>query len=93
MKRKNKEKIINLLGAILFTRRPELRDYADIDDQDRIDMIICFVLDIAEMLGITYDMVAKNIRENADRPEIIADYLDRAYAAIEETKEEELNEG
>lgn len=80
----NKQKLLNLFSTILITSRDDLNDFVGVTDKDRINAILCFVLDIAETLGISDEEVKRNIKSaNPKRLKEIADYMDRAFGTIE----------
>lgn len=87
---KDQQKILNLASTILITSRDDLNDFAGVTDKDRINAILCFAIDIAETLGISYEEVKRNIKSaNPKRLKEIADYMDRAFGSIELLKEVE----
>lgn len=85
---KDQQKILNLFSTILITSRDDLNDFAGVTDKDRINAILCFVIDIADRLGFSYKEVKRNIRSaNPTRLKEFADNMDRAFGSIEILKE------
>lgn len=79
---KDQQKILNLASTILITSRDDLNDFAHVTDRDRLNAIMCFVLDIAETIGFSYDQVKRNIKTaSPEREEEFANYMSGAFTA------------
>ena len=79
VKEKDKHKILNLIGAALVTEDSSLLDSINLNDKERLRMIQCFVINIANILGFSDKDIEKYVPKNIHE---IANYISQATMAV-----------